>query len=90
VDDTYKRIMEDRAFELRWAINAAQAARTPQDKKSGQGLRNYVRKLHRALDSMVPWTRREKIDRLKRLKGHKSGADAVAASEALVRKISGK
>ena len=67
-------------------VNAAQAARTPMDKKSGQGLQSYVRKLHKAIDSMVPWQGRSKVDRLKRLKG-KSNKKALEESEEMAKQL---
>lgn len=86
--DAYKRIQEDRALQLRWLVNAAQAARTPMDKGSSKGLRNYVRSLHRAIDGLVPWLKNAKLERLKRLKQQgKPDAAALEAAEQMVAKL---
>jgi hypothetical protein len=82
----YKHIVEDRATEWRWMVNAAQAARTPMDKKSGQGLQGYVRKLHKAIDSMVPWVGSAKIERLKKLRGTPD-KKALEETEAMMKKL---
>ena len=86
----YKRILSDRAREMHWAVNVAQAARTPMSKKSGKSLRNYVRKLHNNVSAMTPWDKSSKLERLKALKGKSTqaaGKKALKASEDLVRKL---
>ena len=75
---------------MHWAVNVAQAARSPMSKKGGKGLRNYVRKLHNNVSAMTPWEKSDKLSRLKSLKGkskHAEGEKALRASEDLVRKL---
>lgn len=79
--------MEDKALEFRWLVNAAQAARTPMDKNSSRGLRSYVRKLHNAIDRMAPWSKNEKLERLKKLRGVPADNSAVDESERLAKKL---
>ena len=86
----YKRILSDRAREMHWAVNVAQAARSPMSKKSGKSLRNYVRKLHDNVSAMTPWDKSSKLERLKALRGQSAqtaGDKALKASEDLVGKL---
>jgi len=86
----YKRILSDRAREMHWAINVAQAARSPMSKKSSKSLRNYVRKLHNNVNAMTPWDKNSKLERLKALRDKSkqvTGEKALKASEDLVRKL---
>lgn len=86
--DAYKRITEDDADNKRWLINVAQAARTPQDKKSGQSLKNYVRRLYQAVDGLIPWKKSMKTERLKGLKKKgPTGDEALKESEAFANKL---
>ena len=72
---------------MRWLINVAQAARTPMDKKSGKGLRTYVGKLHKMVDSLLPWKKNSKVNRLKKIKEEgPSGEEALRESEAFAKK----
>lgn len=76
---------------MRWQVNVAQAARTPMDKESSRGIRDYVRKLHQAVDGMTPWDKNDKLSRLKALKGKSleaAGDEALKASEKLVKEMS--
>jgi len=82
--------MSDRAREWHWAINVAQASRTPSDKKSSKGMRDYTRKLHKAASSLAPWETEEKAGRLKALKNRPNGAtgeEALSQSEEFARKL---
>jgi len=83
--DAYRRILSDDALELHWAVNVAQAARTPMDKKSGKGSRTYVRILHRSIDKMTPWKGDSRLERLKALKDKGPDKEALAATEKLVK-----
>jgi hypothetical protein len=88
VIDTCKRLLEDEASDKRWLINVAQAAMTPMDKKSSKGLRRYVAKLHKMVDSFIPWRGDAKVNRLKALKEKgTSGEDALKESEEFARKL---
>jgi hypothetical protein len=58
------------------------------DKKSSGGLRTYVRRLYQALDSMTPWKKSAKAERLKGLKRKgPSGDEALRESEAFAKKL---
>jgi len=75
---------------MHWGINIAQASRSPSDKGSSKSLRNYVRKLHGNVDSMVPWEKQNKFERLKSLKENSKpvdGKQALKTSEELVNKL---
>ena len=86
----YRRILSDRAREMHWAVNVAQAARSPQSKKSGKSLRDYVRKLHNNVSAMTPWDKSSKLERLKSLREKSTqvaGDEALKASEDFVKKL---
>ena len=75
---------------MRWLINVAQAARTPMDKKSGKSIQSYVTKLHKMVDGLIPWRKKNNIERLKKLKGKEleaSGEKALAESEAFAKSL---
>ena len=75
---------------MRWLINVAQAARTPMDKKSGKSIQNYVTKLHKMVDGLIPWRKDKNVERLKKLKEEGPGASgekALAESEAFAKSL---
>jgi len=77
---------------MHWAVNVAQAARSPMSKKSGKRLRGYVRKLHNNVSAMTPWEKNTKLERLKALRANpkqaaEAGDKALKASEDLVKKL---
>jgi hypothetical protein len=59
--ESWRFIQEDKAALYRMMLNVAPAARTPMDKRSAQGMQSYIKKLFRAIEDIVPWTRSNKM-----------------------------
>lgn len=67
VDEAIGCINEDKKREMEWQVESlkvlvqiAPIARTPMDRKGGNNLQKYTRRLLKELDSLLPWKAEER------------------------------
>jgi hypothetical protein len=83
-----RHIISDQVEDRRWLIAVTPLSRTPDSQKGSRALQRYGRTLHASLDSLMPWRKKEKRERLlDQSKKKDSGSAAVQASERMARKM---
>lgn len=81
LQETWRYIQEDKKTEYKMRALIAPLGRTPMDRKSGQSMERYSKRLERMFDDMTPWDKNSKFnamrDRFSKIRGDEEDTQVV-------------